>query len=302
MAELETRRLGKTEMRPKALGLGCAAAGEPEYSDNEAVEGIQRAVELGIDFIDTSPHYGESERRVGLALRDGLRDKVYLQTKVGTHPDRFCDFSAEATRWSVENSLGLLGTDYLDAALIHDPVDIETPLAPGAALDELLALQGEGVIGHVGLGVRSHAFHQRAIRDGRIEIVLTYLDYTLLNQSAAHTIIPLALQHDVGIILGSIFAMGLLTGKEPDSQREIKQYPGQKPRAHQMLQWCRKRGVDLRHLAIQFAMAAPVRGNGIVMPGPVGVQEVEETIHAATAPIPGHIWRDFEAEFGVGIR
>ena len=123
MNQLETRTLGNTGMTPRALGLGCAFFGGAKSSDEEAVEGVRRAIELGLSYVDTSPLYGESERRVGLALRDGWREKIYLQTKTGTHPERKGDYSAEAIRWSVENSLRLLGTDYLDSVLIHDPAD-----------------------------------------------------------------------------------------------------------------------------------------------------------------------------------
>lgn len=287
MKELETRRLGRTEMRPKALGLGCAYFGTS--SDYDTVEGVRHAIELGINYLDTSPLYGESERRVGLALEGGWREKIYLQTKTGTHPDRRGDYSAEGTRWSVENSLTLLKTGYLDSVLIHDPQDIEDPLAPGHALDELLKMKEKGIIGHIGLGVRQHEFHRRAIETGQVEIVLTYLDYTLLSQSVAQTTLPLAKRYDVGIILASIQASGRLAGPEPRDD----------PKAHAMWQWCQNRGVNIRDLAIQFCLAAPI--NGIVMPGPKNRQEVEEVYASSVAEIPPEIWHDFKAEFGVGV-
>lgn len=289
MAKIETRRLGRTEMRPKALGLGCAFFGASYHTDRDAIEGIRRAIELGINFLDTSAGYGESERRVGLALEGGWREKVYLETKTGTHPERRGDYSAEATRWSVQNSLKLLKTDYLDAVLIHDPSDIEDPLAPDHALDELLKMKQEGIVRHIGLGVRSHDFHRRAIETGHIEIVLSYLDYTLLDQSVAKTTIPLAEQHDVGLILASILGMGKLGGREPKND----------PKAHAMWQWCRERDLNIRHLAIQFCMALPLQ-NGIIMPGPGTKKHVEEAYEAATTEVPPEIWQAFQAEFGVG--
>jgi aryl-alcohol dehydrogenase-like predicted oxidoreductase len=299
MAELERRRLGRTEMRPLALSLGCAFCGADKYSDSEAVEGIRRAIELGIDFVDTSPLYGESERRVGLALEGGLRDKVYLETKTGTHPDRRGDYSAEATRWSVENSLRLLKTDYLDSVLIHDPQDIEDPLGPGRALDELIKMRDKGLLKHIGVGLRRHDFHKRAIETGEIEIVLTFLDYTLLDQSVAETTFPLAREHDVGLILASVLGMGSLTGLEPDPEVEKRRNPDGEPVAHRMWSWCRDRDVNIRALAIQFCLAAPIQG--IVMPGPSGRKHVEEAYEAATVDIPDEVWRDFRAEFGVGV-
>lgn len=68
MASLETRRLGRTEMKPTALGLGGGHLGYPGQSDENAVNTIRGAIESGINFVDTSPFYGVSERRFGLAL------------------------------------------------------------------------------------------------------------------------------------------------------------------------------------------------------------------------------------------
>jgi len=290
MGELQIRRFGRTEMRVKAIGLGCGPLGEPRRTDQEAIECVRRAIELGINFLDTSPLYEESERRVGLALEGGYREAIYLQTKIGTHPLRRGDYTAEATKWSVGNSLKLLKTDYLDSVLIHDPDDIEDPLGPGRCLDTLLRMKEEGIIGHVGLGVRSHAFHRRIIETGLSDISLTYLDYTLLNQSAAETVMPLAAKHDIGIILASILGSrgGPLTGREPQEH----------PVAHAMWQWCRERGLDIRHLAIQFCLAAPI--GGMIMPGPGSKQHVDDCYRMATTQIAPEIWRDFREQFGVG--
>lgn len=294
--ELQRRRLGNTGMTPTALGLGCAWFGSEKSSDADAIAGIRRAIELGMDFLDTSAGYGESERRVGLALEGGWREKVYLETKTGTHPDRYGDYSASATRWSVENSLRLLKTDYLDSVLIHDPPDITAPLAPGHALDTLMGLKEKGIVRHVGLGCRQHEFHRRAIHTGKTEIVLTYLDYTLLDQSVAATTLPLARERGVGIILASVFAMGLLGGREPNLAATPP--PPRAYLAHAMWRWCRDHGVNIRHLAMQFCMAAPIEG--IVMTGPYNKQKVEESYEAATAEIPPEVWQAFTAEFGVG--
>jgi len=286
MAELETRRLGRTEMRPKSLGMGCASLSR--HTDQESIDAVRYATELGINYIDTSPAYGDSERKVGLALEGGWRDKIYLQTKAGSHPQRR-GYTAEDIRWSVNNSLKMLKTDYLDAVLIHDPGDINIPLAPGHALDELLKIRDEGTIGFIGLGVRSHDFHKKAIETGNIDIILTYLDYTLLDQSVAKTTLPLAKKYDVGIILASILSMNSLTGIEPKNDAIT----------HDMWEWCNNKGISIRDLAIQFCLAVPI--DGIVMPGPGTKKHVEEVYKSATIDIPPEIWHDFRAKFGVGI-
>ena len=305
MVALETRRLGRTEMKPKALGLGCAHLGNPKRAtDEEAVATLREAIERGINFIDTATGYGggNSERRVGLALSEGWREKVYLQTKVGSHP-RFPnrDFSRKGSLWSLENSFRELQTEYVDSVLIHGPREIEPPLAPGACLDVLLEWKEKGRIGHIGIGVRQHDFHRRAMETGEMDIVLSFLDYTLLDQSVAKTTIPLALEQDAGIILASVLGASLLAGPEPDTERERRASSHREPRAHHMWQWCRERGVNIRDLAMQFVLQAPVQGNGMVLVGPADRKEFGEVYESATADVQEDVWQDFQAAFGVGI-
>ena len=313
MADLEVRRLGRTEMRPKALGLGGGYLGDPKSPDAEAVETIHEAIERGINFVDTSPEYGVSESRVGLALTGNWREKVYLQTKVGSHPRFLRDFSKEATTWSLENSFNLLRTDYVDSVLIHGPrYDIEAPLQE--CLDVLVDWKSKKRLGHIGIGVRQPEFHRRAIETGEMDIVLSFLDYTLLSQSIAKTTIPLALEKDVGIILGSPLTGSLLAGPEPkiDVEKGLpsdlppsligsKLDPAVLPVAHQMWKWCDDRDLNIRDLAIQFALQAPVEGNGIVLTGPSNLKEFDEVYKSATNEVPKNVWQDFKHAFGISI-
>ena len=69
---------------------------------------------------------------------------------------------------------------------------MESVLAPGRALDTLLEMKAEGYIRHIGAGVRSHEFHKELVETGHVDIILTFLDYTLLSQSASETTLPLA--------------------------------------------------------------------------------------------------------------
>lgn len=291
--KLETRRMGRTEMHPNALALGAAWLWR--QPDAEVVGAIRRAIALGINYIDTYP--GHAEHLWGEALSDGLREKVYLQAKVGTHPDRRKDFSADGTRWSVTNSLKDLRTDYLDAVLIHDPEDMESVLGKGHALDTLVEMKDEGLIRNIGAGVRSHEFHKELIGTGHIDIILTFLDYTLLSQSVVQTTLPLACEHDVGIILASPLGMGSLTGVEPNVEDERRRNPNAEPRAHAIWKWCQERDVNIRHLAMQFCLAAPI--DGVVMFGPADKAQVEDGYAAATVDIPEEIWETFEVEFGI---
>ena len=312
MPDLEVRRLGRTEMKPKSLGLGCGYLGDPKRPNQEAITTIRYAIEKGINFIDTSPEYAMSEYRLGLGLSNGLREKVYLQTKVGSHPKYLRDFSKKATIWSLENSFNLLQTDYVDSVLIHGPRnDIETPL--GDCLNILIDWKSKGRIGHIGIGIRQHEFHRRAIETGEMDIILSFLDYTLLSQSLTKTTIPLALKNDVGIILASPLNGSLLAGPEPKINELTKDPqialppslvggptdPKIFPEAHKMWQWCNSEGINIRDLAIQFVLNAPVQGNGIVLTGPSNKKEFEEVYKSATKYISKSIWKKFEENFSV---
>jgi aryl-alcohol dehydrogenase-like predicted oxidoreductase len=302
---LPVRTFGRTGLRPAAVGLG--GAWWRKAGREGTIAGIEAALEAGMNFLDTYP--GQSEELWGQVLATGhRREQVYLQAKVSSHVrnERTSDHSAEATRRSLEGSLRDLRTDYLDSVLIHgydQPEqlaggDFHDPLAPGNALDVLLEYKDRGVVRHIGIGARNAAVHRRAIDTGHVDLVLTYLEYNLLCQAAATELFPLCRERDIGVILASPLAMGLLTGSDPDPERARRQMgeAGQQ-RPRQMLDWCRERDVDIRHLAMQFCLAAPV--SGFVLPGQASAAEVRSSVEAATAPVPESLWRDFADAFGI---
>ena len=291
---LPRRRLGRTELEVTCLGMGGAGLGRGDATDDEAIEAVHRAIDLGINYLDTAPLYGESERRVGLALADGWREKIYLATKTGTHPEWRGDFSAAGTRRSVENSLRLLGTDYLDVCLVHDPDSMDPVVAKGGALDELQRMREEGLIKFIGLGVRQHEFHKIAIETGVVDVILTYLDYTLLSQTANEWLIPLAAENDIGIINGSPIAMGLLSGVEPDASAKsdhISNSEGEK--AYQLWQWANDNDLNLLNLAIQFCFRQPRIAMSLT--GSKNAEEVEQNFAAATTLVPDDVWEQLAA-------
>ena len=290
-AALPTRPLGATGMHPTALAMGGAWLGNRSDTEREAVEAVHRAFERGINFFDTDPMYvrGKGEPRLGKALRELPREAYYLSTKVGTRPGMHGDLTAAGVRASFEQSLEALGVDQVDLLMIHDPPDIEAALAPGAALDEMRRLQAEGLTRHLGLGTRWHSSHRLAMDTGAIDVVLTFLDYTLLDQSVLETTLPEATRRGVGLILGSPLAMGVLAGGEPDRKRE--------PVAHAMWQWAEARGLSLAHLALQFCLSVPI--DGCVMTGPATAEEVDQAIDLALEPIEESVWAEFEQAFGL---
>ena len=299
---LPQRRLGRTGAKVSAIGLGGAGLNGGygrTVDDAAAVACVRRALELGVTLIDTSPLYGESERRIGLALEPGDRDRVFLASKTGTgsHPK---DYSRDGTFRSVERSLQRLRTDRLDLMQIHDPDDLEPALAPGGALDALLQLKEEGVIGAIGLGVRSHGFLLRAIRHGAFDTILTYADFNLVRQSARETLFPEAAARDVSILLGSPLLFGYLSDRPwTDLLREHgSSGEGEdERRALAVREWAEARGISVLNLALQFCLREPRIGTILV--GATSAEEIEQNVRAAAAPLPDQIWNDLEKELEV---
>lgn len=292
LRSLPRRRLGRTEFDVCPLGLGCAWLSHAG-SDAEAVAAVRRALDAGINYVDTAAGYRDSERLLGLGLQGVPRDTYYLATKTGTRGQPR-DYSGEGTRQSVEMSLRALGTDSLDVLLIHDPTTLEPAFAPGAALDVIRGLKESGKVRAIGLGVRDHAMHRQAILTGLFDVSLTYLDYNLFRQTAAETILPLAQEHDVGVVLGSPLGMGLLGGADPGLRPDAATRPDIAEAREQWL-WAREHDVDLVALALQFCLREP--RIAVSLNGARNVAEVESSLTAALTPIPESVWAAWEARF-----
>jgi aryl-alcohol dehydrogenase-like predicted oxidoreductase len=295
MAELAIprRKLGRTDMIVTEVALGGVGLGGGRTTDDDlaAAMTVQGAIDRGINYIDTSPLYRESERRLGLALRQlgGRPEGLYLSTKTGTHPQHRGDYSAAGTRWSVENSLRLLGVSAVDLLLVHDPDTMDPVLAPGGALDTLERLRDEGKFRWIGLGVREHDKLRTAIRTGRFDVILTYADYNLVRQTAA-PLIDEAAAAGVGVLLAQVFIAGLLAGDDPAETR-YADHPDAAA-ARDWWCWARERGVSLRALALQFGLRNPKVGTVLV--GADTPTQVDEILAAAAEPIPAGVWAEVD--------
>ena len=296
--KLPRRRLGRTELMVPVVSLGGVGVGglATRVEEDEAIEGVRYAVEQGLDYIDTSPFYRESERRIGIAIKDYPREKLILSTKTGTHPDRKQDYSWDGTLWTVENSLKLLHTDYIDLLLVHDPVDIEPVFAPHGALEALENLREQGVIKSIGLGQRRHDFHRRAIESGRFDAILTFNDYHPIHTSAADWLLPLAKQHDIGVLNGAAMSHGLLTGADPDvvNANLVDPRPEyQVAAARRLYQFCQERNISMLAVVFQFCMRQEMID--CTLTGAKNIAEIDANFTAATTPLPDSIWPELEA-------
>ena len=296
--KLPRRRLGRTGLLVPVVSMGGVGVGglATRVEENEAIAGVRYALEQGIDYIDTSPFYRESERRIGIAIKDYPRDKLIISTKTGTHPDRNQDYTWDGTMWTVENSLKLLHTDYIDLLLIHDPIDIEPIFAPHGALEALESLRDQGVIKFIGLGQRRHDYHRRAIECGRFDAILTFNDYHPVHTSAADWLLPLAKKHDIGVLNGAAMAHGLLTGEDPDAVNAdlVSPRPAYEvSAARRLYQFCQER--DLPMLAVVFQFCIRQEMIDCTLTGAKNIAEIDANFTAAMTPLPESIWSDLEA-------
>ncbi len=305
---IETRReLGSTGLAISPLGIGTGALGLDPAATSEAerdriaIETVRAAVEVGINYIDTSPSYraGDSDRRLRLALADGWRDRVVLATKVGTHPDRVGDYSFAAVEWTAGESLRALGTDVIDVMLIHDPNDMQPVMSPGGALEALEALKERGVVRAIGLAVQNHEFLRAGIASGRVDVIQSPYDFSLMRTTAA-PLFDLARSNGVGCINASPFQQGLLAGVDPqvivDARAATQMWPARAAdvaRANAIWRWSVDNGVDLRAMALQFCLRNDRIATTLV--GPRTPLEVQEDLHAATLQLHDADWASLEA-------
>jgi len=302
ISDLPRRRLGRTNAIVTPIGIGGAALSHgytTPTTDDDAVAAINRGAELGIGYLDTSPGYGQSERRIGLAFKDNkkLRENFFLATKTGTGV-RPSDYSDDWTYKSVENSLNLMNTDWIDLLQIHDPGNLEQALAPGGALEALVDLKEQGIIKAIGLGVRSHEFLMQAINHDDFDTILTYADFNLVRQTAREVIFPEAQKNDKGVVLGSPILFGLLSNR---SRERLEKYARRSDeeieKVRQLLPWTEKRGIKLMSLAVQYCLRES--RVSVVVIGTRNVEQVEELVSSALDPLPDNIWAELEADLGI---
>ncbi len=217
---METRKLGKTDLEVSRLSLGGLFVSSFGAAFEQGRQAVLKAVELGVNYIDTAPGYADSEQVLGRILAD-VDAPVILSTKLGGRPQPFDAKDKAALRQSVEESRRLLGRDVIDILMIHEPdrpgqYDWWTDLgaAEGPVWELLCELRDEGVIRYTGLGGTTAYTLARLIRTGKFDVVLTAFNYSLLWREAEIEALPAAVEQGMGIVAGSPLQQGALAGRQ----------------------------------------------------------------------------------------
>lgn len=326
LSAVPRRGLGRTRLRVSVLGFGTAPLGDlyAHLDDRTAVATVERAFELGINLLDSSPLYGHglAEHRCGTAIRRVPRDQIVVCTKVGRWMDPLhgpgdrsgfiggqphravVDYSYDGTMRSVEQSLLRLGTDRLDLLLIHD-VDIWTHgteavedrfrEAMAGAYVALDRLRSEGVVAGIGVGVNEAEMCVRFAQAGSFDVMLLAGRYSLLEQPALTHFLPLAQQRGIAVLLGGVFNSGILaTGAVGGAKYNYRDAPPEIPATVAKIERvCATYSVALPTAALHFPLGHPAVASVVL--GSQSPQEVERNVAALSTDVPAALWAELKA-------
>ena len=302
---IERKQFGQTSMMVPPISVGCAPLGNMidtfnyAVSEEDAVATVKAALDSPINYIDTAAHYGdgESERRVGIALRElgGLPEGAVLQTKAGRDAKR-ADYSAATVKKRFERSLELLGLDHIDIVYLHDAewIPFEEAMADGGPVEVLKTFQDQGVISHLGVASGPIDLEIRYVETGLFDAVITHNRYTLLNRSA-EPLLDIATQRGMAVLNAAPYGSGMLAKGTAAYPRYAYQQASDAfiARTRQYEEICDRYGVPLAAVSLQFSTRDPRITSTIV--GMSKPQRIGETIDLLMVDIPAACWEEILA-------
>ena len=252
------RKLGATDLEVSVLGYGASPLGN-EFEEIDVREGeraVHMAIDLGVNFFDTSPYYGRtlSEERLGRAL--GRRRKgVVLATKCGRYGvDRF-DFSADRVRRSIDESLRRLRTDYVDLYQMHDIEFVDREQVIGEALPVARELQRAGKCRYVGITGLPLGILRDVAGRFPVDSILTYARYNLMVDDLDAELRPFCQERGIGLINASPLHLRILTERGAPAWHLASEEVQRAGRQVALL--CRARGVSVASAALKFCYDYP---------------------------------------------
>jgi len=293
------RPLGRTGLHVSALSLGGVAFGDMygQLGPGEADACVRRAIDLGINLIDTSPYYGQtrSESVLGDIIAGGLRDQIFLCSKAGRSGMADFDFTPAGMERSVEDSLRRLRTDRLDILIAHDiefASDFEAVFSDTAAV--LHKLKATGKCRFIGMSGLPLGILRSAIERCNLDVVISYTHYTLQNQRLLTDLLPTAESYGVGVMNASPLCMGLLSDHGPPDWHPAP--AAVKAAADEARERCRSRGASLALLGMQFCYAE--QRIATTISGAARAAEVEANVRALEMPIDRELFGEIQGAFG----
>jgi aryl-alcohol dehydrogenase-like predicted oxidoreductase len=299
---MKYRTLGKTGLEVSELGMGGLFVSSFGAAREEGVRAVRRALELGVNYVDTAPGYRDSEEVLGEAL-EGVPQPYILSTKLGGRPQPFDAQDVDALRASVETSLRLLKRDQVDILMIHEPdrpgqynwyPDWERFHGPVCEL--LDELKGEGIIRFTGLGGTTAYTLPHIIATGAYDVMLTAFNYSLLWQEATIAVLPEAMRQRMGIIIGSPLQQGALARPYTEQVERGARWLSPPRRAQFVRLYALVRDLDmsLPELALRFVISNP--DISTVLMGARSVEEVEQNVHSVgKGPLPDDVLAEIAA-------
>ncbi|RKS77821.1 aryl-alcohol dehydrogenase (NADP+) [Motilibacter peucedani] len=285
------RTLGRTGMKVSPYALGAmmfGSIGNPDHADCERI--IHRALDAGINFVDTADVYshGESEQIVGKALK-GRRDSVVLATKsrlpMGDDPNQ----QGASRRWvlaAVEDSLRRLDTDYIDLYQIHRPdpeTDVEETLS---ALTDLVRSGKVRAVGTSEMPASDIVEAQWvAERRGLVRFRSEQPNYSILDRGIEAEVLPVAERFGMGVVVWSPLAKGMLTGRirkgQPTDLRRAGRFSSFRDEqrldaVEQLVPLAEEAGIPMTHLAMAFAVAHPSVTSALI--GPRTMEQLDDLL------------------------
>ncbi|MEO1549789.1 MAG: aldo/keto reductase [Pseudomonadota bacterium] len=324
-------RLGNGGVTFTELGFGTAPMGNlyRAITDEDARAILDAAWEGGVRYFDTAPLYGLglSETRLNPFLRDKPRDEYVLSTKVGRliqpcapefragigkwfdvpqRREQF-DYSYDGIMRSVEASFARLGVDRIDILYVHDLCVFThgSKTASDARIEEffgargydaMVSLRDQGLVQAIGGGINEWEVCQTLAERGDFDLFLLAGRYTLLEQSALDSFLPLCEARGIGIVTGGPYNSGILaTGARQGAFYNYDPAPQSiLDRVTEIEAVCEDHGVRMIDAAFQFPLRHPA--HVAVIPGGQGVAEMDSNLLAAKAKIPAALWDDLKAK------